>query len=69
MCVRVFHLGADSCGGLTQCQYGVVLGSVQPVDCQLGAGGPLYHCDVIFSSKRKNGMCYNLLTIFLCRIT
>lgn len=43
-----FYLDTDSSCGLTQCQDGVVLGSVQPVDSQFGAGGPFHHGDIIF---------------------
>lgn len=44
-----FHLDADSSRGLAQCQNGVVLGSVQPVDSQFSAGGPFHHGDVILT--------------------
>lgn len=54
MC-RMFHLNADPSCSLTQCQDGVVLGSVQPVDSQLGAGGPFHHGDIIFPPGKPEG--------------
>lgn len=47
------HLGADSCGGLAQGQNGDVLGSVQPVDGQFGAGGPLHHGHVVLAGEAQ----------------
>lgn len=47
------HLGADSCGGLTQGQNGNVLGSVQPVDGQFGAGSPLHHGHVVLAGDAQ----------------
>lgn len=41
------YLRADTRGGIAQRQDGDVLGSVQPVHCHLGAGGPLHHGYVI----------------------
>lgn len=41
------YLRADTRGGIAQRQDGDVLGSVQPVHCNLGAGGPLHHGYVI----------------------
>lgn len=49
----MLHLDADTRGCLTQCQNGVVLGSVQPVDSQFGACGPFHHGDVIFPPEEK----------------
>lgn len=46
------NLGADSGGGFTQGEDGVVLRSVQPVDRQFGAGGPLHHGDVILLPEK-----------------
>ena len=55
------HLNADSRGSFTQSENGIVLTSVQPVDCQLGAGGPLHHGNVIFPPE--NHKCITITTI------
>lgn len=51
----MFHLNADTSRSLTQCQYGVILGSVQPVDSQFGAGGPFHHRNIIFPPRKPEG--------------
>lgn len=51
----MFHLNTDSSCCLTQCQDRVVLGSVQPVDSQFGAGGPFHHGDIIVSPGKSKG--------------
>ena len=45
------YLGADPSGGLTRREDGDVLGPVQPVDGQLGGGGPLHHGDVVLPGR------------------
>ena len=52
---KMFHLNADTSRSLTQCQYRVVLCSVQPVDSQFGAGGPFHHGDIIFPPGKPEG--------------
>lgn len=47
------YLSADPRGGLTQRQYGDVLGSVQPVDGQFGGGGPFHHGHVVLTEKTQ----------------
>lgn len=49
------HLNTDSSRSLAQCQDGVVLGSVQPVDSQFGAGGPFHHGDIILPPGNTEG--------------
>lgn len=49
------HLNTDSSRSLAQCQDGVVLGSVQPVDSQFGAGGPFHHGDIILPPENTEG--------------
>lgn len=62
------HLGADSCGGLAQSQNGDVLGSVQPVDGQFGAGCPFHHSHVVLAGKAQRRDHTNMRhTGFLCK--
>lgn len=53
------YLCADPRCGLTQSQYRDVLGSVQPVDGQFGAGGPLHHGHVVLTDKQSSDTTIN----------
>ena len=52
---RMFHLNADSSRSLAKCQDRVVLGSVQPVNSQFGAGGPFHHGNIIIPPGKPEG--------------
>lgn len=60
-----FHLDAHSSRRLAQRQDRVVLGSVQPVDSQFGAGGPFHHGDIILPPENTRSEWTTLVEFFV----